>query len=49
MLELIAIWTIVIATFVWFFRDERRIREQRLMARARHYATAPAYRHRQRR
>ena len=43
--ELLAIWAIVIATLIWFVRDERRLAAQRLEARARHFATAPAYRH----
>lgn len=45
MLELAAIWIIVIATFIWFFRDERRLRQAQLEAQARYFATAPDYRH----
>lgn len=44
--ELMAIWAIVIATTVWFFRDERRLRaEAELQRAARYYAHAPKYRH----
>ncbi|QQR38939.1 hypothetical protein [Devosia rhizoryzae] len=43
--ELLAIWAIVATTVLWFVRDEKRLREERLMARARHFAVAPAYRH----
>ncbi|SMQ85857.1 hypothetical protein SAMN06295905_3150 [Devosia lucknowensis] len=43
--ELAAIWIIVAATVVWFIRDERRLRFEKLNERARAYATAPAWRH----
>ncbi|KRA47638.1 hypothetical protein [Devosia sp. Root635] len=44
--EVLAIWGIVIATTVWFFRDERRLRaEADLKQAARYYAHAPKYRH----
>lgn len=43
--EIVAIWAIVIATLVWFHKDERRIKAERLAQRARYFATAPAYRH----
>jgi len=44
--ELIAIWAIVIATLVWFVRDERARRAHKLDAMARHFALAAAWRHR---
>lgn len=44
-LELVAIWTVVVAAIVWFFRSEKRLQRDRLDRQARHYATAPAYRH----
>lgn len=43
--EIVAIWAIVIGTLVWFTRDERRLKSERLAERARYFATAPAYRH----
>lgn len=43
--EIVVIWAIVIATLVWFHRDERRIKAERLAHRARYFATAPAYRY----
>ncbi|MHA6689357.1 hypothetical protein [Devosia sp. A449] len=44
--ELLAMWAIVIATLVWFVRDERRVRaEAELERSARYYAHAPKYRH----
>lgn len=43
--ELLAIGAIVFTTVSWFVMDERRLREERLMARVRHFAEAPAYRH----
>ncbi|ODT74692.1 MAG: hypothetical protein ABS76_36305 [Pelagibacterium sp. SCN 64-44] len=46
MLELAAIWTIIALVLVWFWRDEQARRRQRLLVRARYYATAPSYRHR---
>ena len=44
--ELIAVWAIVIATLIWFVRDERRRHARKLDAMARHFATAAAWRHR---
>ena len=44
--ELLAIWLIVATTVVFFIRDERRVRLERLDERARRFATAPAFRHR---
>ena len=45
-LQLAAIWTIVIASLVWFVRDELRQRwDARLDKAARFYARAPEYRH----
>lgn len=44
--ELLAMWAIVIATVIWFIRDERRLRaEAELKRAARYYAHAPQYRH----
>jgi hypothetical protein len=43
--QLIAVWAIVIATLVWFVRDERRIRDKALDRAARFYAQAPQYRY----
>lgn len=44
--ELLAIWGIVIATIIWFVRDERRLRAEADLERAaRYYAHAPKYRH----
>jgi hypothetical protein len=43
--ELLAIWAIVAVTIIWFNRDERRLATEKLYARARHFATAPAYQH----
>lgn len=43
--QLLAIWAIVLGTFVWFVRDERRIEADRALARAaRYYAHAPRFR-----
>jgi hypothetical protein len=45
-LQLVAIWAIVIASVVWFVRDELRLRRlARLSQAARFYAAAPQYRH----
>jgi hypothetical protein len=45
-LQLAAIWTIVLVTIVWFVRDERRLlRQTRLNQVARYLAEAPQYRH----
>lgn len=44
-LELLAMWAIVIATVTWFVRDERRLRSNaQLASAARYYAHAPKYR-----
>lgn len=44
--ELLAIWLIVVATIIWFIRDEKRLRaEAELERAARYYAHAPQYRH----
>lgn len=43
--ELLAIWLIVATTIVLFIRDERRIATAKLAARARRFATAPAFQH----
>ena len=44
--QLLAIWTIVIVTLIWFVRDEKRRVADAAMARAaRYYAHAPRYRH----
>lgn len=44
--QVVAMWTIVIATITWFVRDERRLRREAVLVKAaRHYATAPQYRH----
>lgn len=45
--ELIAIWAIVIATIVWFVRDERREQSRRLEQQAIRFATGSAWRHRE--
>lgn len=40
--QLLAIWAIVLSTIVWFVRDERRLEEERVLARAaRYYAHVP--------
>ncbi len=44
--EILAIWIIVVATLIWFFRDERRIGDDRLKAQARRFATESIWRHR---
>jgi len=45
--EMVAIWVIVVATLVWFVRDEKRRRaDARIAEAARYYAHAPSYRHR---
>ena len=44
--EVLAMWAIVIATVIWFIRDEKRLRAEAEMKRAaRYYAHAPQYRH----
>lgn len=44
--QIVAIWLIAGVTLYFFWRSEQRRRRAALAARARHYATAPAYRHR---
>lgn len=45
-LELLAIWAIVIVTVIWFVRDERRLAADADLARAAaYYAHASRYRH----
>ena len=44
--ELLAMWGIVVATIIWFIRDEKRLRaEAELQRAAYYYAHAPKYRH----
>ncbi len=44
--QLAAIWVIVLASIIWFVRDEVRLRRMaRLEQAARYYAEAPQYRH----
>lgn len=43
--ELVAIWLIVAATFIWFIRDEKRVQSRKLAERARFFATDTAFRH----
>ena len=44
--QVVAMWVIVIVTFTWFIRDERRLRADAALAKAaRYYAHAPKYRH----
>lgn len=43
--QLAAILMIVIATFAWFVRDERRARDSKLDQQARYFAHAPRYRY----
>lgn len=44
--EILAIWIIVVATLIWFFRDERRIGDERLKDQARRFATESIWQHR---
>lgn len=44
--QILAIWLIAGATLYYFLRSEKQRKQARLEAEARHYATAPAYRHR---
>lgn len=44
--ELLAIWVLVAATLIWFFRDEKSRAEARLVKAAELYATGAAWRHR---
>lgn len=44
--QIVAIWLITGVTLYFFWRSERQRRQETLAARARHFATAPAYRHR---
>lgn len=41
--ELLAIWAVIAAAFVWFLRDERKAQRQKLYERARALATTPAW------
>ncbi|MET3927297.1 hypothetical protein [Devosia sp. 2618] len=44
--ELVAMWAIVVATFIWFFRDEKRVKADAALERAaRYYAHAPQFRY----
>ena len=44
--QILAMWSIVLVTIVWFMRDEKRLRhDAKLEAAARYYAHAPKYRH----
>lgn len=45
-LQLILMWSIVAMTLVWFVRDERRTRRDKMERQALLFATAPAWRHR---
>jgi hypothetical protein len=46
LLQLLALWGIVIVAIIWFVRDERRLRADAELARAAsYYAHAPKYRH----
>jgi hypothetical protein len=46
LLQLLALWGIVIVAIIWFLRDERRLRADAVLAEAaRYYARAPKYRH----
>lgn len=43
--QLLAIFVIVMATVIWFIRDERRVRADAVLVKAaRYYAHAPKYR-----
>lgn len=43
--QILAMWAIVVATLLWFARDERRLRaEAAMVAAAAYYAHAPKYR-----
>ncbi|HTN60225.1 MAG TPA: hypothetical protein VL147_01565 [Devosia sp.] len=44
-LQVLAVWLIVMTTIVWFMRDEKRRRDGALSAQALAYAKAPHYRH----
>lgn len=41
--ELLAIWAVVAAVIVWFFREERKEKNDRLNERAREFARTPAW------
>ena len=41
--ERLAIWAVVAAAFVWFFKDERNEQRRKLNERARALATTPAW------
>ena len=42
--QLVAMWLIVVATVVWFVRDERQRSASKLRLQARHFAVTPHYR-----
>lgn len=44
--QIIAIVLITALTITWFLRTEKRAKFLAMAAKARHFATAPAYRHR---
>ncbi len=44
--QIIAIWLIAAVTLFSFMRSEKQQKAVALTARARHFATSPAYRHR---
>lgn len=44
--QIVAIWLITGATVYFFLRSEKLRKRAALDAKARHFATAPAYRHR---
>ncbi|MBN9333193.1 hypothetical protein [Devosia sp.] len=44
--QILAIWLITGVTLYYFLRSEKQRKHAMLEARARHFATAPAYRHR---
>jgi hypothetical protein len=43
--QLALLWAIVLATIVWFVRDERRQNREKLEQAARFFAQAPQYRY----
>lgn len=43
--QLVAIWLIVVTTFAWFVRDEKRLQHARLDQAAKFYAQAPQYKY----
>lgn len=42
--QLLAMWLIVVATIIWFVRDERQRRDLKLRLQAVRFAAAPHYR-----